>query len=88
MSSCYPARQRYEALIQKLVDSGRFTCGAEVVDAARQLLDDHEKLREIRLAELNAMIDEGLASAERGDLYDADEVFDGMIGEAEARATG
>lgn len=86
MTTKYPLRPRFEALVQRLVESGRYSCDVEVLDEAMQLLEDRETLREIKLAEINAMIDEGLASAERGELYDAEEVFDELLRDIEAKA--
>lgn len=78
MTEKYPVRPRFETLIQTLVESGRYESGADVVDAALYLLEDQEKLRVIKLAELNASLDEALADAAAGRVYDAEEVFEEM----------
>ena len=53
-----------DSFVDELVDSGRFTSQSEVVRAALRLLEDEERLREIKLEALKEKIQEGLESGE------------------------
>ncbi len=59
---------RFESFIDAQVQGGRYNKGSEVVRDALRLLEDHEKLRELRFAELRRLADEGKA----GGLSDED----------------
>lgn len=61
----------FEELIKRLLDSGRFNNTSEVVRAGLRLLEDEEKLREIRREELKAAIQEGIDSEDAGSIEDA-----------------
>ncbi|CAN5705827.1 hypothetical protein BH23PLA1_BH23PLA1_10180 [soil metagenome] len=65
-----------EDLIQKKVESGQYDSPYEVVREALQLLDDRDKLREIRLEELRREIQIGIDQADRGELLDGPEAID------------
>ena len=69
-----------EAAVMRLVASGVHVTPSEVVNTALRLFLDPPELRR-RHDELKAMIKEGIESAERGELYDVDEVFDEILGE-------
>jgi len=60
----------FEQLIRKLLNSGRFNNSSEVVRAGLRLLEDQEKLREIRRQELKAAIQEGIDSEDTGSIED------------------
>ena len=51
-----------DSFVNKLVDSGRFTSQSEAVRAALRLLEDEERLREVKLEALREKIQEGLDS--------------------------
>ena len=53
----------YEALVQRLVESGRYNSATDVVEAALPLLDERD-----RLTELRALIAEGDEQIARGDV--------------------
>jgi antitoxin ParD1/3/4 len=65
-----------EEWVSKKVEGGLYSSASEVVREALRLLQDHEQLREIRLAELRREVAIGLEQAERGDLkpFDAEEI--------------
>ena len=60
----------FEEFVKKQLESGRFNNVSEVVRAALRLLEDEEKLREIRYRELKAAIQEGIDSEDAGSIED------------------
>lgn len=56
----------FEEFIKKQLHSGRFNNVSEVVRAGLRLLEDEEKLREIRHKELKAAIQKGIDSEDAG----------------------
>jgi len=53
-----------EALVKKKVESGLYGSASEVMREALRLLDEHDRLRSMRLEELRAEIQKGLDSGE------------------------
>ena len=72
MASSYTLGEHFEGFIRRLVASGRYSSASEVVRDGLRLLEDAEKLRELRTAELRRLVEEA-----RGDprLLSEDEVF-------------
>ncbi|MEH1950118.1 MAG: type II toxin-antitoxin system ParD family antitoxin [Nostoc sp.] len=64
-----------EQLVKDKVNSGRYHSVSEVMGEALRLLDERDRLREKRLAELKAKIQEGIEASERGEVVDGEEVF-------------
>jgi antitoxin ParD1/3/4 len=64
------------AFLQNRVKSGRYQTTSEVVREALRLLQNQEKEREEGLKQLKANLQRGAAEAGRGELLDADEVFE------------
>lgn len=56
----------FEEFVKKQLESGRFNNVSEVVRAGLRLLEDEEKLRELRHRELRAAIQEGIDSEDAG----------------------
>jgi antitoxin ParD1/3/4 len=56
----------FEEFVKELLESGRFNNASEVVRAGLRLLEDDEKLREIRRRDLSAAIQEGIESEDAG----------------------
>jgi antitoxin ParD1/3/4 len=54
----------FTALIEAKVQSGRYSDAGDVLREALRLFEQHEREREARLRDLQAAIDEGLASGE------------------------
>ncbi|HEY0524022.1 MAG TPA: type II toxin-antitoxin system ParD family antitoxin [Stellaceae bacterium] len=62
MPRSFALGERFETFIDEQVKSGRYNNASEVVRDALRLLEDQEKLRELRYAELRRLMDEGRAS--------------------------
>jgi antitoxin ParD1/3/4 len=62
MPSSYTLGARFEALVKELVASGRYNNASEVVRDGLRLLEEREKLREIKVAELRRLTEEGRLS--------------------------
>jgi antitoxin ParD1/3/4 len=56
----------FEEFVKRLLNSGRFNNTSEVVRAGLRLLEDEERLREIRRSDLKAAIQEGVDSDDAG----------------------
>jgi antitoxin ParD1/3/4 len=52
------------SFVEQLIDAGRFTSQSEAVRAALRLLEDEERLRDMKLEALREKIQEGLESGE------------------------
>ncbi len=66
MPSSYAIGQRFEAMIQRLLESGRYSNASEVVRAGLRLLEEREEALARQQAEFWAKIDQGLQSAREG----------------------
>jgi antitoxin ParD1/3/4 len=60
-----------ERFVQEKVHSGRYTSASEVVREALRLLEEHEKVCAVQLAEFREEINRRLASLERGEGIDS-----------------
>ena len=72
-----------EKLVQRKVASGMYNSASEVVREALRLLQQHDRLRDLRLKELRKEIRAGERQLERGACEDLDEdglsdLFDGV----------
>lgn len=56
----------FEEFVREQLESGRFNNASEVVRAGLRLLEDEQKLRELRHRELKAAIREGVGSEDAG----------------------
>ena len=63
-----------EALIQRDVERGPYQSADEFVEQAVQMLHEQEQWLADNHADIAARIEEGYASAERGDLLDPEQV--------------
>jgi antitoxin ParD1/3/4 len=63
------------AFLQSRVKSGQYQTTSEVVREALRLLQHQEKEREAGLKQLKLKLQRGAAQADRGELLEADEVF-------------
>jgi len=60
-----------EKLIAEKVHSGEYQSATDVLSAALQAIEERDQA----LGRIRTQIDEGFAQAERGELFDGDEVF-------------
>lgn len=77
-----------EALIERLLASGRYASRSEVLRAGLRLLQEHEADMERRRAAIFVSIDEAIRDIESGNGIPAEEVFammEAIIDEAEAK---
>lgn len=56
----------FEEFVKKQLESGRFNNVSEVVRAGLRLLEDEEKLRQLRHRDLRAAIQQGIDSRDAG----------------------
>jgi antitoxin ParD1/3/4 len=82
MPSNYTLGSRFEAFIKGLVESGRYHNASEVVREGLRLLEDREKLREVKIDELRRLAEEGRLSGLSED--DGESILDRL--EAKYRA--
>jgi antitoxin ParD1/3/4 len=79
MPRSYALGDRFEAFIDAQVKSGRYNNASEVVRDALRLLEDQEKVRELRLAKLRRLGGAGQASGS------PEEDSDAVLGRLEAK---
>ncbi len=80
MPRSYALGSHFESLIDELVKGGRYNNASEVVREGLRLLEDREKLRQLKVEAIRRSIEE---SRRRGVLLSEEEVF----GPLEARCT-
>lgn len=64
-----------ENLVHSKVKSGRYLSASEVIREGLRLLEERDRLFELRLADLQQKVSVGVEQADRGELIDADDVF-------------
>ena len=64
-----------ENLVHSKVKSGRYLSASEVIREGLRLLEERDRLFELRLADLQQKVSVGIEQADRGELIDADDVF-------------
>ena len=69
---------RLEALVRQKVESGLYNSASEVVREALRLLEEHDRIKEMKLEELRKEIQKGLDSLDQGEgiPFDADDVIE------------
>lgn len=64
-----------EQFVQEKVKSGRYLSASEVVREALRLLEDRDRIQQIKLETLRKEIRVGIEQIERGDVVDGEAVF-------------
>ena len=72
-----------ERLIAAKVASGRYQSASEVFREGLRLLEEQDRLREIRVEELRKQIAIGLEAARSGDLHEGEAFFEELEHEAQ-----
>jgi antitoxin ParD1/3/4 len=62
-----------EQLVTEKVESGRYTSASEVIREALRLLEEHDQLKQKRLAQVREKIDRGLQQLDAGQGIDPEE---------------
>jgi antitoxin ParD1/3/4 len=74
-----------EGVVHARVQSGRYNSASEVIREALRLLEQHDNLRAVHLAELRSRVDEGLASLSRREGVDGEKFMAGMLKHLDSR---
>lgn len=64
-----------EKLVQDKVKSGRYLSASEVVREALRLLEERDRIQQLKLDRLRSEIQLGIEQIERGEVVDGDEAF-------------
>ena len=83
MPRSYALGSHFEELIDSLVKGGRYNNASEVVRDGLRLLEDREKLRQLKVEEIRHSIE---ASRRSGRLLSEDEVFGPLEATYQAQA--
>jgi antitoxin ParD1/3/4 len=62
MPSSYTLGEHFETFIRSLVEGGRYNSASEVLRDGLRLLEDRERLREMKMTELRRLVEEGRTS--------------------------
>jgi len=76
-----PLTPELEQFVQAKVKTGRYLSASEVVREAPRLLDDRDRLREIRINTLRKEIAIGIEQSDRGEVFDGEKVIQELLGE-------
>jgi len=71
-----PLPRELEKLVERLVESGRYSSAGDVVREALRLLDEREKQRKLQLTAMRKEIAKGVREARRNDHHDGDRIFE------------
>jgi antitoxin ParD1/3/4 len=64
-----------EQLVHSKVKSGRYLSASEVIREGLRLLEERDRLFELRLADLQQKLSVGVEQADRGELIDEEDLF-------------
>jgi antitoxin ParD1/3/4 len=70
-----------EQYVHSKVKSGRYLSASEVIREALRLLEERDRLREIRLETLRHEISIGVEQSECGEVFNGEEVIQELLGE-------
>jgi antitoxin ParD1/3/4 len=88
MASSFTLGERFERFVKRQVATGRYNNASEVVRAGLRLLEDHERARGEKLAELDRLLDAARASLDAGKGGPAKQVFDDLEARLQRRIAG
>lgn len=74
-----------QKLVHDKVATGRYNSASEVMREALRLLEEQDRLRHMRFEDLKREIAIGIEQADRGELFDGEEVFRELLGRNKAR---
>ena len=83
-----PLTPELEQFVHRKVESGLYPSAGEVVREALRLLDERDRLEELRVDALRADLMVGIEQADRGELLDGPAVFDRVRERLRAKAGG
>lgn len=83
MCRSYALGKHFEELMDDLIASGRYNSKSEIVRAGLSIIEERERLRELKLQDLRAAIQAG---ADSGPAIPAEEVFEEIMGELKAKS--
>ncbi len=63
-----------EQFVQEKVKSGRYQSASEVIREAWHLLEEQDKIRQMRIEKLRSQIAIAIEQSERGEVFDGEEV--------------
>ena len=86
MPSSYTLGARFEAFVKELVVSGRYNNASEVVRDGLRLLEERERLREVKIEERRRLAEEGRLSGISQD--DGEAVLDRLEAKYQAMVAG
>jgi antitoxin ParD1/3/4 len=75
----------FEKFVEAEVASGRYQSASEVFREGLRLLQDREEKRKAALDEVRKNVRQGLEAAERGELFEGEEVLREILGESRKR---
>jgi antitoxin ParD1/3/4 len=67
MPSSYTLGTHFEGFVRGLIESGRYNNASEVLRDGLRLLEEREGLRELKVAELRRLLEEGRLSGPSGE---------------------
>jgi antitoxin ParD1/3/4 len=68
-----------EQFVQNKIKTGRYISASEVVREALRLLEERDRAYQAKLVDLQEDIDQGIASSERGEVYDGEAVIQELL---------
>jgi antitoxin ParD1/3/4 len=74
-----------EQLVDDKVKTGRYLSASEVVREALRLLEERDRIKEIRLQELRSEVNKGLDQLNGGESIDGEEVFRKLLAKTASR---
>lgn len=70
-----------EQFVHAKVKSGQYLSASDVIQEALRLLEERDRLQEIRLEILRQEIAIGIEQSDRGEVFDGEEVIQELLGE-------